>query len=216
MRKISTMLIALFFASNFAFAQGSSIEVTGEAQVAVPATGLLVEVSILTKENSAEKALKENSNIVEDIVEYIFENPGITSLSTTGSTINGEWNKKEEEYEFVSVHTLTLRIDSIMGYDEIMQDLAGKGVNQISKVTYLVADEADIRATLLAEAMIDAKAKADIIAKKSGSRVGSNVNVVEQTADNDIKLMKIASELETSYVPSKVIVKSAVVVIYNM
>lgn len=215
MRKISTMLIALIFATNLAFAQSTSIEVMGEAQVAVQAIGLEVEVSILTKKNSAEKALKETASSVEDIVEYIFETPGITSIATTGSAIEGEWNKKEEEYEYVSVQTLTVRIDSIMGYDEIMQDLAGNGVNQISKVTYIVADEASIRKTLLAEAMADAKSKADIIAKKSGTRVGKNINVVEQAAESDLKLMKVATEMETSFVPSKVIIKSSVLVTYN-
>lgn len=216
MRKISNLLIAFILTSNLAFAQNSSIEVLGEAEVAVQATGLLVEVSILTKEKSAERALRETSKAVENIVEYIFENPGITSLATTGSTINGEWSKKEGEYEYVSVQTLTLRIDSILGYDEIMQDLAGKGINQISEVTYLVEDEDGVRKALLAKAMENAKEKADIIAKKTGTRVGSNVNVVEQTVENDLKLMKIASEMENSFVPSKVIIKSAVVVTYNM
>lgn len=215
MRKVSILLFTFILSSNFAFAQGSSIEVLGEAEVAVLATGLLVEVSILTKESSAEKALKETSKAVENIVEYIFENPGITSLATTGSTINGEWSKKEGEYEYVSVQTLTLRIDSILGYDDIMQDLAGKGINQISEVIYLVADEDGVRKALLAEAMQNAKEKAGVIAKKAGTRVGGNVNVVEQSIDNDLKLMKVAGEMENSFIPSKVIIKSAVLVTYN-
>lgn len=216
MRKISILLIAFILTSNLAFAQNSSIEVLGEAEVAVQATGLLVEVSILTKEKSAERALKETSKAVENIIEYIFETPGITSLATTGSTIHGEWSKKEGEYEYVSVQTLTLRIDSILGYDEIMQDLSGKGINQISEVTYLVENEEGVRATLLAKAMENAKTKADIIATKTGTRVGSKVHAVEQAVENDLKLMKIASELENSFLPTKVIIKSAVVVIYNM
>lgn len=216
MRKISVLLFTLLLSSNFALAQGSTIEVTGEAEVAVPAVGLMVEVSILTKESSAEKALKETSGAVEDIVEYIFENKGITSLATTGVSIVGEWSKNDQDYQYVSVQTLTLRIDSIMAYDDIMQDLAGKGVNQISEVVYLVEDEEGIRKSLLSKAMNNAKEKANIIAKQSGTKVGTNVNVVEQTAENDLKLMKVASEMETSFVPSKVIIKSSVLVIYNM
>tara|TARA_R110002072_G_scaffold239187_4_gene396974 strand:- start:70 stop:720 length:651 start_codon:yes stop_codon:yes gene_type:complete len=216
MKKISILLSALFISTQFAFAQGSSIEVIGEAEVAVEATGLLVEVSILTKEGSAEKALKETSDAVEDIVEYIFETPGIAKLATTGVSIEAEWNKKEEEYEYISVQTLTIRIDSILGYDEIMQDLAGKGINQISNITYLVEDEAGVRKALLAQAVANAKEKAEIIAKKSGTRVGGKVNVVEQTTENDLKLMKIIGELENSFVPSKVIIKSSVLVSYNM
>lgn len=178
MRRIKLFALVFILAQSFAFAQNSSVEVRGEAEMAVEPIGLMVEVSILNREKSADKALKATAKSVEKIAKVINKNEGISSFSTNDVSIEGNWNKTDKAYEYISVQTLTIRIDSILAYDKVMDKLSGAGINQISKVSYIVADEEGKRMALLGQAVANAKQKALAIAKASGK--------------NDVMVAKVA------------------------
>lgn len=214
MRKFNLMTLVFILAQSFAFAQNSSIQVQGNAEVTVAATGLMVEVSILSRENSTVKVLKEIAKTVENVGEAIQENKGMASFATQAVKVEGKWNKTEEAYEYIAVQTLTVKIDSILAYDDLMKELTSAGINQVTSVTYIIADEAAVRLALLGVAVTDAKTKAKEMSKSAGVRLGGLVQMVALPGTSGPALMMAVEDMEGSFLPSKVTIKSSVMVTY--
>lgn len=218
MRKITTLGIAML-CSTFSFiAQAQTVVATGNGQASVKAESIEVEVSILNREKTSEKALKETAGSIGDIAEFIAENKGVSHMSTGTISIEGIWSKLEKGYAYESVQTLTIRIDSIAVYDFVMQNLAKEGVDQISMVAYQIANEEQARAKALKAAVKNAKAKAQAMASELSVSVGTPLEIFENTQENNsADLFMIQGEpTEMSMFPGNLVLSSSVTVTFKL
>lgn len=215
MRKIQRLTL-LFLVATTTTLMGQKIEVTGTAQKSVQPTAIIVEASLLMREGSATKVLKETEASMEAIIKYINKTAGISQISSNALQIEGIWDKNKKDYTYEGRQTLTIKIDSIPIYDEVIQKLSKQGVNEIASVRYYIPKEESIKGALLAEAIKNARMKADIIAKELGTKVLAVADVQECDSPSGSALLTVEPTTQGSMLPSSVMVRTTLKVAFKL
>jgi uncharacterized protein YggE len=207
MRKVKLVAIGLLTLLCYPTLQAqTSIEVSGKATKSIKAQSIEIEVTVLNREKSSEKALGKTSGSIEDMMEFISETRGVSKMATSGLTIEGNWNRTAGEYEYVSRESLRIKIDSVPAYDYIMKNLAKKGMDEVGAVKYSISNEEEVHANLLKMALKNARTKADAIASEMNFKVGfvNTFTEVESSAVADYYSVYEEPDRAISMLPSNV------------
>lgn len=197
--------------------EGKTIRVTGRGQVAVPPDRIRLNFSLEERKDTYQEAVKASKQSVDEMrnlfVKMGFDGKELKTESFKIETVF-EWerNKKKESvrvfkgYEYT--HSLKIEFD-------LDHELLGKILGGISRcdfhpefrILYTVKDPDAVKNTLLEHAVKDSKAKAEILAKAVGLRLGEivlidyswgEIELVNSTYGKLLDSMKL-SEAEDDY-----------------
>lgn len=164
-----------------------TIRVTGRGQVAVPPDRIRLKLSLEERKNTYQEAVRDSKQSVAEIrdlfVKLGFDGKELETESfQIEAVFESETNKKKEwvrvfkGYEYS--HSLKIEFD-------LDHELLGKILGRISrcefqpefKILYTVKDREAVKNTLLENAVKDSKAKAEILAKAAGMKLGELASI---------------------------------------
>ncbi|MBB3810166.1 SIMPL domain-containing protein [Pseudochelatococcus contaminans] len=155
------------------------ISVSGEGIMeAVPDTASIV-IGVVTQAKTAREAVTENTTATEAVINSLREAAvEKRDIATSGFSVQPRYNysrnggeaPKIEGYE--ARNTLNVRVRELSKLGGILDSAVTTGSNQIGGISFDVADSAPLLDQARAEAVADARRKADIFAKAAGVQLG--------------------------------------------
>ena len=173
--------------SGFAARAASGITVTGSAKTSAKADNVVWTLNVNQLSPTASAGISKVNSGVEAVKQYLLQG-GIKeseiTLGALSSYGNEEWKNGNSTGRIVSYRVsrdVTVRTKSVDTVFTLSQDIgsviaAGVPVNNYGP-QYLISTLADLRPRLLAEAMKDAKVRAEAITKAVGGSIGNVTNV---------------------------------------
>ena len=173
--------------SGFAARAASGITVTGSAKTTAKADNVVWTLNVNQLSPTASAGISKVNSGVEAVKQYLLQG-GIKeteiTLGALSSFGNEEWKNGNSTGRIVSYRVsrdVTVRTKSVDTVFTLSQGIgsviaAGVPVNNYGP-QYLISTLADLRPRLLAEAMKDAKLRAEAITKAVGGSIGNVTNV---------------------------------------
>lgn len=173
--------------AGFASRAASGITVTGSAKTAAKADNVVWTLNVSQLAPTAGVGITKVNSGVEAVQKYLLDggiSQGEITLGSLSSFGNEEWKDGNSTGRIVSYRVsrdVTVRTKSVDVVFKLSQGIGsviatGVPVNNYGP-QYLISTLSDLRPQLLAEAMKDAKVRAEAITKAVGGKVGSVTNV---------------------------------------
>ncbi|MFO7710666.1 MAG: SIMPL domain-containing protein [Candidatus Woesearchaeota archaeon] len=147
----------------------NTITLTGSAEKEVmPDTGVLT-FSVVTRDSNVSLAEKRNTEINNRIMETYNATTSNYQISRPYDYEKGLQNSTE----YVVRNTIKIRTSEIDKLGETLSGVLDLGANEVQSVRYELSDEMreSVQDSLMAEAVEDAKGKAEELASLSGERI---------------------------------------------
>lgn len=183
-RIIFTTVAFLLICSLPVFGQGS-ITVTGSATSYNLPTKAQMVVYVSKLEKEADDAFDETADDVEDIVQEMQEMKNVTDISISDVRVEPVYDRVNMRYGFRSYQEVSITIDSLAIYEEVLDDLLGSGADGIAKASTMGNNQGTVDMDLLKEAVRDARAKAENLASAENMKVGKVISLEVLEADDD-------------------------------
>jgi len=186
MKVIFSSLVALLFAAIPAFAQTSaagqvSVNGTGSSFAAHDAAELSLVVS--TKHTSAAQANKQNREITKTLTS-VFDNRKIEKKDrqTTGFAVEPvlvyDKNQEPKLTGYRTTHNINVTFRNLDEVGNFIDEVIESGA-MVSGIRFKVCDTTKMMKTARGDAMADARAKAEQLAKSVGATLGEAVSISE-------------------------------------
>lgn len=191
MKKTLSILLALGLVAGTyitAHAQDDrrSITVTGTSEISVPSDLAVMRISVKTQSKSADEAVKENA-IKMNAVKAALQKEGFSKefLKTDNyrlyKTSNYDEKDKEEMYE--ALHTIKVKNEDLQKTGKIVDAAINAGATDIDSLSFTLKDSKKYQSQALANAILDAKSKAETIAKTLHKKIINIISVSEGSVD---------------------------------
>lgn len=169
------------------------IPVTGEGKIAIEPDIAVFTTSVVTQAAKIKDAQTENSKRSNSVVDFL-KKQGVEDkdLKTVGYNISPQYQydsrpciqiypspcpqnpPKIASYEVRN--TLEIKVRSLEKVDDFLSGVVDNGANEVSSVHFKIDDEEKVRAEVRRKAIEDARAKAKILARDLGVRLGKIVS----------------------------------------
>jgi uncharacterized protein YggE len=197
MKVLAVGLICLVFAGQSL----AAVTVTGEGTVSAQPDMATFRVAVVSENESAAKALDANNAAMTALMKNLKE-LGVKDLSTNGFSVNTKYKKDENVVAgYVVSNHLVVKVDKLDTLGKVL-DLAARDGNRVNSVSFSFKDSTKLLDKARAEAIADAKRKAELYASSSGIILGRVVKIEEQTNFSPRSLMRVSPE--SGFVPVEV------------
>jgi len=187
--KKAILIFSMLVAVTFAFAQEKSlVNVNGEYIIMVKPDEADVNFMVSTNHKDLQEAKKTNDEIVSKAISYL-KAQGIPEkdIRTTRVNVNpyNEYVKDGKPIPMFSAQqSITFKLKDLDKTATLLSGLIGLGVNNIQNVQFKSSKIEEIQNEARAQAMLDAKAKAIILAKAIGQNIGAAYSINDNTSSN--------------------------------
>lgn len=183
---ILTVLTSVFILSGCAFAGEKFGTLTVEADAIVKAKPdkVVFSVGVVTRSADLMEAKNQSFNAVKKAVEYC-KSVGISENNIKMDYINisPEWNNYEKiENVYRVEQNLSIILEDISKYDEIITELLKSGINKVGYIDFQVTELKKYKNEARRMAIQSAKEKGQFLAGESGIKLGKIININEVNA----------------------------------
>lgn len=152
----------------------ATLTVTGSADEQVNPDLAQVSTGVMTRASTAEKAQQLNNAAMTKVLK------ALQKLGIKQADVQTQWYNIQPNYGrpspsgqqqvngFSANDNINVTIHNLQQVGQVIDMLVQAGANQVNNVSYSVANPAQVQRSLYALAVDDARAQADIIAKKLG------------------------------------------------
>jgi uncharacterized protein len=230
-KSIKAVLVAVIFAAG-AQAQTNAVQppriiTSGEAQVRVTPDRATILIGVQTRAVTAAAAGAQNARIQKAILDTL-KAMGLASdqLATQSYSVNPEMQYPPAGgpgrvigYTVSNVVRAELRrIDQV---GAVVDASLAKGANQINGVQFSASTASEARRTAMAEAVRDARADAEALARAAGGTLGSVIEITSSSPPvrpmfADMAMRSVAKEaVQTPIEPGEQVISATVSVIWQ-
>jgi len=198
---------ALAFTASSAFGQTTppTISVSGEATISVPPDLAQIDSGVTTEAKTAREASEANNKAM-GIVLLALKNAGIAEkdfqtsrLSLSPQSAPGRNpNAPFQIIGYRASNRVTVTIRDITKVADTIDVLVGSGANEISGISFMVSKASKLLDDARAEAIADAKRKAEIYAQAANVALGAPISISEETAPGPVPYRKMAAGMAAS------------------
>ncbi len=182
-----TFALAAFVAVSLALpAQAAErlITVTGHGMVAVAPDTAMIRIGVTTQGKTAHDASTANAKHMTKVIGTI-EQSGIAQkdIQTSQLSLQPQYDSKNGANRllgFQVTNRVTVRIRKIADLPAVLDKAISAGANEMSGISFLVSGENKLLDRARADAVADARRKAELYAKAAGATVGKVVAITEQ------------------------------------
>ncbi len=197
--------LACMASSAFGQATPPTISVNGEATISVPPDLAQIDSGVTTEAKTAREASEANNKAM-GIVLLALKNAGIAEkdfqtsrLSLSPQSAPGRTpNAPFQIVGYRASNRVTVTIRDITKVADTIDVLVGSGANEISGISFMVSKASKLLDDARAEAVADAKRKAEIYAKAANVALGSPISISEETAPGPMPYRKMAADMAAS------------------
>lgn len=187
-----------------------TINVSGIAELHLPPDRAVFTVGIQTSAPTVEAAANAN-NTSSSQIKQALKKAGVADkeIQTSEFLIMPQQEFREEKrpriISYQARHSFRVTHDDITNAGKLLQVALDAGANQVSGLSFTLADPLSARAEGLRRAMDDARTKASVLAEAAGRALGRVTSISEGDAAHPIPLMghreAMMMESATSTVP---------------
>lgn len=180
MRKLLFLFCVLISGSVLAQENKPVVTVTGVGKVEVVPDKVLIKARVEHQGASAQVVKQQNEAVVNDIFEFL-ESMGIPAenIQTEYLRLDKQHNYETKEYYFVANQAISIQLNDLEKYEEIMSGLMDSGLNRIDGIEFGTSKQEELESQARKEAMLDAKEKATQLATAIGQETGPAVLIQE-------------------------------------
>lgn len=199
--------IALAATASSAFAQitPSTISVNGEATISVPPDLAQIDSGVTTEAKTAREASEANNKAMGGVL-LALKNAGIAEkdvqtsrLSLSPQTAPGRNpNAPFQIAGYRASNRVTVTIRDVTRVADTIDILVGSGANEISGISFMVSRASKLLDDARAEAIADARRKAEIYAKAADVALGAPISISEETSPGPVPYRKMVSGMAAS------------------
>lgn len=141
----------------------------------------LLTLGVRTDADTAEQAMNENAQRMSDVIAALLD-AGLDrdDLATASISLYPRWNDTGSSVDgFTAENQVTATIRDLARVGAIIDRGVAAGANLTSGITFQVSDQNAAAEQALAEAVADARRKAEILASAGGAELGAVVSISE-------------------------------------
>jgi len=179
--------------------------VTGEGKETVIPNVAEIKIGLITKGKDLNSIQKENSEKMNKVIDYL-KKQGIKDddIKTENYSINPEYNYKTTPPSIVGYvieQNLSVKIRDLSKIGEILNNVVKNGANQVSGPTFTLDDPEIYLEKAREKAIIDAKQKAEKIAKTAGFKLGKIISISENPQPAPISFYSMSTKVQPTFAP---------------
>ncbi len=181
-----------------------TIQVTGQAQIQVPAEQVSISFSVETESESAQEASATNASKMEAVVAAL-RAAGVEGLEieTFGYSLNPEYrypNPQDRRQQTISGYrarnNIRVTVPEVDGAGEILDVGIGAGANRVLSLQFQAGDTREARLEALRQAVRTAREEAEVIAEAMGVSLGSPLEVRGGATPGEPRVLARAAMME--------------------
>lgn len=166
-----------------------TITVSGQGKAGTPPDMATIRTGVATTAPTAKEALAANNRAMEKVM-GVLKNRNIASkdIQTSGFSVYPEYRRQngprtERKSEIIGYrvsNNVSVKVRNLPRLGEILDGLVQAGSNQVSGVTFGIADPRAITNSARKNAIDDARGRAELYAQATGVKVGKVISISEQ------------------------------------
>lgn len=205
---LAATLIAAMASTASAQTLQPTVSVTGEASISVPPDLAQIDSGVTTEAKTAREASEANNKAMAGVLQAL-KNAGLAekdiqtsrlSLSPQ-STPGRNPNAPFQITGYRASNRVTVTIRDITKVADTIDVLVGAGANEISGISFAVSKASKLLDDARAEAIADARRKAEIYAKAANISLGAPISISEETAPSPAPYRKTAVRMDAAAAP---------------
>ena len=161
-----------------------TLQVTGQAQIPVPADRVRISFAVETAAPSAAEATSLNAQTMESVVSALRSSdaPGM-EIETYGYSLNPEYEARPEDPRaraivgYRALNNIRVLLGDLEATGRILDRAVEAGANRIASLQFEASDTRDARLEALAQAVRNAREQAEAMAEAMGVRLGPALEV---------------------------------------
>jgi uncharacterized protein len=163
----------------------SSIRVSGDAKVTAKPDRAQVDVGVVTHAPKSQDAAAQNARRVEAVLAAVRPVAGSSAvLKTIGYSLQPTYQYHPNGGEptitgYAASNTVQVTVDDLARIGSVIDSATRAGANQVQGIQFTLRDEGSVRAEALRQAVLKARADADVLAAALGLKVVRVLNVEE-------------------------------------
>jgi len=172
-----------------------TLTVSGEGKISAKPDVAIVEMSVISQNENVELAQSENDQKMQRVVNFLKES-GIDEkdIKTTQYNLQPEYDYswcRTTEYpvycppklvDYVLTQSLQVKIRDLSRVGKIIGNLSEIGVNQISDISFVIDNDAEIKSAARQKAIAEAKRKAQEMAAATNIKLGKIIEINESVS----------------------------------
>jgi len=202
---IAATVLAVMASSASGQTLQPTVSVTGEASISVPPDLAQIDSGVTTEAKTAREASEANNKAMAGVLQAL-KNSGLAEkdiqtsrLSLSPQSVPGRNpNAPFQITGYRASNRVTVTIRDITKVADTIDVLVGAGANEISGISFAVSKASKLLDDARAEAMADARRKAEIYAKAANITLGAPVSISEETAPGPVPYRKMAGAMAAS------------------
>jgi uncharacterized protein YggE len=163
---------------------GGTIQVSGQAQIAVPADRVRISFTVETESASAQEATTRNAELMASVVGAL-RGAGIPGLDlqTYGYDLRPEYQTSREEPGSRSIsryrvqNNVQVTLDDVDATGQILDLAIEAGANRVANLQFEASDTREAKLQALKDAVTSAREQAEAIAEAMGVGLGPALEV---------------------------------------
>lgn len=202
---LAAIMIAAMASTASAQTLQPTVSVTGEASISVPPDVAQIDSGVTTEAKTAREASEANNKAMAGVLQAL-KNSGLAEkdiqtsrLSLSPQSVPGRNpNAPFQITGYRASNRVTVTIRDITKVADTIDVLVGAGANEISGISFAVSKASKLLDDARAEAMADARRKAEIYARAANITLGAPVSISEETAPGPVPYRKMAGAMAAS------------------
>ncbi|MDT0644261.1 SIMPL domain-containing protein [Zunongwangia sp. F363] len=192
------LLLAIIFATGInSQAQNqpvNAVNVTGKGTVNVVPDQVIIKSRIEHEGESAVAVKKENDQAVNAIIKFL-KNSGVPekNIHTDYINLNKNYNYNDKTYSYAANQAISITLEDIKDYENIMSGLLENGLNRIDGVEFKSSEYEKYESEARKKAVLDGREKAEELVEPLGQRIGKAIYISEMTTRNFQPVYKMAA-----------------------
>ena len=213
-------LIVAALASLPARADDKLVTVTGEATVAIAPDMATIRVGVTSQGKSAREASETNGKQMTGVLAAL-KGAGIADrdVQTSSLSLQPQYDPNKSGAArllgFQATNQVTVKIRAIDTLPDVLDRAIGAGANEMSGIEFVVSEQSKLLDQARAEAISDARRKAELYAKAAGAKVGAVVAITEE-GSTPPRLMQALRAGAAPVAPGEQTLRAVVTVSYEL
>jgi hypothetical protein len=189
MSKSRFMFVVLFVAAALLPARAADrlVTVTGEASISVKPDTAVIRVGVNSQGKTAKAASEANAREMTAVLAAI-KADGIEDrdIQTSHLSLQPQYDPNKAGTArllgFQVTNQLTVKIRDIGKLPAFLDSTVAAGANEMSGIEFIVSEQSKLLDRVRAEAIADARRKAELYARAAGTKVGHVVSITDEGA----------------------------------
>lgn len=155
----------------------AKLTVTGQGRSSAAPDLALITLGVSTEAATAEEAMTQNSSRQKAVIDALTaEGVEARDIQTAGLSLSPKMvydnNQPPKMVGYVAQNTVNVRVRDLDGLGAVLDRLVSTGANEISGISFAREDMAEAEDKARADAVVDARRRAELMAEAAGMRIG--------------------------------------------